>query len=319
MNVLKLKEKVWGGIMQKKALEIAGIIMGIVAVVVMICVVISYKDSDKANIFTARSNSEGLVITGIMKNAKVDDELIFPDTISGKKVVGISLYASEYAKLSKSIEKIEVKTKLEKIDSKMFASFINLKEIKLPDTIVTIEDGAFEYCTNLEKINIDELDNLREIGENALCNTMWYKNQIADKKFLISNNILLGINTDDKKVEVPGGVKTIAKEAFASNDNITEIILPESVTNINAGAFSKMALLESVVLPLKLQRIEYGTFSMCSNLIYVNTDELTELKMIDEMAFYRCINLNIILPSDNIKIGKNAFKDIKGTTISKTE
>ena len=317
--MLKLKEKVWGGIMQKKALEIAGIIMGIVAVVVMVCVVISYKDSDKANIFTARSNSEGLVITGIMKNAKVDDELIFPDTISGKKVVGISLYASEYAKLSKSIEKIEVKTKLEKIDSKMFASFINLKEIKLPDTIVTIEDGAFEYCTNLEKINIDELDNLKEIGENALCNTMWYKNQIADKKFLISNNILLGINTDDKKIEVPGGVKTIAKEAFASNDNITEIILPESVTNINAGAFSKMALLESVVLPLKLQRIEYGTFSMCSNLVYVNTDELTELKMIDEMAFYRCINLNITLPSDNIKIGKNAFKDIKGTTISKTE
>ena len=57
--------------MQKKALEMAGIVMGIVAVLVMVCVIISYNDSDKTNIFTARSNSEGIVITGVMKNAEV--------------------------------------------------------------------------------------------------------------------------------------------------------------------------------------------------------------------------------------------------------
>ena len=153
--------------MQKKALEMAGIVMGIVAVLVMVCVIISYNDSDKTNIFTARSNSEGFVITGVMKNAEVGDELVFPDTISGKKVVGISLYASEYAKLAKNIEKIEVNTKIEKVDSKMFSSFINLKEIKLPDSVRIIEDGAFEFCEKLQKINIDELDNLKEIGENA--------------------------------------------------------------------------------------------------------------------------------------------------------
>ena len=113
--------------MQKKALEMAGIVMGIVAVLVMVCVIISYNDSDKTNIFTARSNSEGFVIAGVMKNAEVGDELVFPDTISGKKVVGISLYASEYAKLAKNIEKIEVNTKIEKVDSKMFSSFKILK------------------------------------------------------------------------------------------------------------------------------------------------------------------------------------------------
>lgn len=302
--------------MQKKALEMAGIVMGIVAVLVMVCVIISYNDSDKTNIFTARSNSEGLVITGVMKNAEVGDELVFPDTISGKKVVGISLYASEYAKLAKNIEKIEVNIKIEKVDSKMFSSFINLKEIKLPDSVRIIEDGAFEFCEKLQKINIDELDNLKEIGENALCNTQWYKDSIKDKQFLIKRDILIGVNVDTDRIEVPEGIKIIAKEAFASNDTVREILLPQSVNSINAGAFSKMSSLESIELPKNLQRIEYGTFSMCSNLSYVNTEELLELTMIDEKAFYRCVNLYITLPDDNIKIGKEAFRDTKGTTIS---
>ena len=85
-------------------------------------------------------------------------------------------------------------------------------------------------------------------------------------------------------------VMSIAKDAFAFNDNIKKVTLPDSITNIANYAFNKASNLESINFPDTL--ISVGNYS------------------------FRGTKLNtIILPLSLTNIGKYAFAETLITTI----
>ncbi len=100
-----------------------------------------------------------------------------------------------------------------------------IKEVVLPDTITSIEGGAFAGMQKLEKINIPSSVTKIEINTFASCYNL-------------------------KEITLPESIKEIGNKAFY-NTSLEEIIIPSSVTKIGSEAFKDCK---------NLTKIE-GTFS----------------------------------------------------------
>ena len=88
-------------------------------------------------------------------------------------------------------------------------------------------------------------------------------------------------------------VKTIANEAFDSNDNIVSVTIPDSVTTIGEHAFSS-----------------------CFNLKTITISENSQLTTIGEYAFRDCSSLtSIFIPDSVTTIGREVFRDCSNLTI----
>ncbi len=133
------------------------------------------------------------------------------------------------------------------------------------------------------------------------------------------------------------GEGAIAEEAFASRDDITQVVIEDGVTGIGARAFAECYALESASLPDSLTSFgEYafmgcirlagisipesvtvipdGMFGECLSLSTVSIPEgVTNL---GEAAFYGCISLQeIAIPASVTSIGGQAFAYCPNATI----
>jgi hypothetical protein len=95
--------------------------------------------------------------------------------------------------------------------------------------------------------------------------------------------ISLGTAVNDKVIKIPNLYKSVsgAKQesdfawvkvisfkasVFASNENITDIILPDNVFNIEQGSFAGCKNLKRITLSKKVKFIPEGAFSGCDSL-----------------------------------------------------
>ena len=94
----------------------------------------------------------------------------------------------------------------------MFAQDKKLSCISLPQTVTSIEYGAFLQCESLTDFTLP--DSVIKIGPMAFRNT--------------------GISY----IDIPDGVTKIEYETFRCCDELTTVVIPSSVTNIFVNAFS---------------------------------------------------------------------------------
>lgn len=100
------------------------------------------------------------------------------------------------------------------------SNFNQMKEITLPDSVVSIGKSAFEECRYLEKINFPI--SLTNIGENAFLNC----ESLKSVKFLPS-------------------IEHIGRDAFLNCTSLESIELPDKVIDIQTDAFSVTAYSEN--------------------------------------------------------------------------
>lgn len=133
--------------------------------------------------------------------------------------------------------KVEDNSVLSKDGSKLFYIFQTGKTYKMPESIKTIEEGAFNGCTNLDTLIIN--DNITKIP----------------KDFLYGNKSI-------KTVILGNSVKEIGEAAFKET-GIKSIILPESVDSIGKESFYDCQKLKCVYLNDKLRYIGDEAFYGC--------------------------------------------------------
>ena len=68
------------------------------------------------------------------------------------------------------------------------------------------------------------------------------------------------------EIQIPEGVTAIADYAFASHENLTNVVLPASLRKIGSRAFEDCAGLQGITIPASVSEIGYMTFSFCLNL-----------------------------------------------------
>ena len=138
------------------------------------------------------------------------------------------------------------------------------KNTVIPNTVTSIGNYAFFYCSGLTDIEIP--NSVTSIGYQAFYNC----------------DALTSI-------EIPNSVTSIGYQAFYNCDALTSIEIPNSVTYIGEYAFERCFSLTNVEIPNSITNIEYGTFYNCSALTSIVIPQ--SVTNIREYAFYHCTAL----------------------------
>ncbi len=198
-------------------------------------------------------------------------EVEIPSEIDGLPVMIIGEGAFEGQKYlgvgnieRKKLSSITIPDSVVIIEDNAFDGCQYLKSITIPDSVVSIDNSAFADCPSLTSVTFPE--HHISIGDKIFDNTPWLENQRSKNPLVIINNMVIDGLTCEGDVNIPYGVTSILGSAFKDNDNLTGITIPGSVTSVDKYAFCYCDSLESLIFPDSVSYIEWGAFSHCLNL-----------------------------------------------------
>lgn len=183
------------------------------------------------------------------------------------------------------------------LGSEMFRDCINLKEITLPQSIVTIEENAFQGCTSLESLTIPE--NVTSVGYSVGCtNLKTYAVSPLNTTFSVKDGILYSYDQtqlllypaghEGDTFTFPEDVVLIGKNAFRES-LLHTVVIPDQIKTMEDYAFAASAL-SSVQVGTGLSNLSVGNFQGCQSLTSVVL--LGEnLRRIGNYAFSGCTAL----------------------------
>lgn len=212
-----------------------------------------------------------------------------------------------------------------------FYSCYRLKTINLPESLVTIEDGAFCACERASGVRMGK--NVKSIGNAAFLgvdvkqitlpaslesiNTQSFNNTTLEEYILDAGNpyykVIDGVlfSADGKKLlsvpvgkntdtyQIPDGVEIIGDSSFVGVKNIKQVSIPASVTTVESWVFQDSSL-ESLVIPDTVTQIGYGIAMGSKSLrTAVIGNGITELPY---KTFEECTSLVSISLGNNIKV-----------------
>lgn len=180
-----------------------------------------------------------------------------------------------------------------------------LKEVILPEGLISIEEAAFANCTALEKLNVPSTVNT--LGRWILENTKVTSFTIPQGVTEIPASCFYGsaITT----INIPPSVKTIGNWAF-QDAKLTEVVIPSSVTSIGKWAFgchNDNPTLQSVIIEADITEIPQCCFYLQTKLTSLSLPE--GITAIGDDAFCGCKISSLTLPSSLKTIGARAFSN----------
>ncbi len=196
------------------------------------------------------------------------------------------------------------KDKIVSIGGYAFAD-TDVTSVKLPDTVTSIQRGAFANTKQLKSITIPS--NIEFIGQQAFMSS-------GIESLTFASGSKLG---------------NIEQYAFANCEKLKNIRLPDSLEKLGMGAFEKSGLtsvsfgrglaeipknafyrtkLTSLILPDNLAKVGYYAFAEISSLKSVTFGTKTELMLMGN-AFSGCNIEKVNIPNNVIYIGEFCFTD----------
>ena len=192
------------------------------------------------------------------------------------------------------------------IEDKAFAYCSTLNELELPDNLSTLSAQLFESCTTLQRVKLPK--NLKSIAYSAFsrCRALTDISGFEDLIHLTAIGNSAFAETSLTSIKMPENLRTLGNSVFNDCKYLTEVILSDKLTSIEYGTFAGSGL----------QRIEIpdsvtGILSITSTGLkgaFANCYQLTEVKLsknllvIGEDTFLNCgkesAPLNLIVPAE---------------------
>ncbi len=194
---------------------------------------------------------------------------------------------------------------VEKIGKSAFANLLGLTSIKIPNSVVDIDNFAFYNCKNLKNVEIPKSVNNIGTYAFACCEKLLKvdglnSSNIGDFAFFSCSNL--------QSLNILDGVKDIGEYVFKDCLSLTSINIPKGVESIGKYAFANCSNLENITIPENITKINSGTFSDCSSITNINIPQ--SVKFIDDYAFYKCSMITSVnIPDGVTNIGAGVFKD----------
>ena len=181
----------------------------------------------------------------------------------------------------------------------------------IPDSVRTIEDGAFSNSSGLTGITIP--NSVQSIGGCAFWGCKGLSSiRLPDSVKHIDDYAFYEC-TGLTNITLSSSIKKIGESSFEGCNSLTSVTIPNSVKEIGEYAFDYCSSLKSVKIPNSVTEIGDYAFWYCSSLTdVIIPNSVTE---IGELAFYGCtslkkINVNSQNPSYTSKDGVLYSKDM---------
>lgn len=161
--------------------------------------------------------------------------------------------------------------------SQLYLNDVLIKNLVIPDSVVSIPAYAFYECENLESVTVGR--GVTEIGEESFYNC---------KKL--------------KRVVLKGAIESMVSLTFAHCEELESLQIGNEVKEIGYYAFYECKSLKEVTIPSSVKSIGESAFSMCVKLEQINFNE--GLEYIGDCAFMGCYSLEeFIMPDSVTEIG----------------
>ena len=223
-----------------------------------------------------------------------------------------AIIASSQNELISACNNTIIPNSVTSIGESAFTYCTKLTSILIPNSVVKIGGYAFGGCNGLTSIIIP--NSVTSIGKYAFANCSGLTSVVVDKdngRYDSRDNCNAIIETYTNKLVVgckntiiPNSVTAIGDGAFGGCSGLTSITIPNSVTSIGNSAFDNCSGLTSVIIPNSVTSIGGWAFLGCTKLSSVtfNAEKCTEMGSNDYSVFYACTNLTTLTIGDKVTI-----------------
>jgi len=180
----------------------------------------------------------------------------------------------------------------------------SLFQITMPNSIKTLDIGAFAYCLNLQTVTANGIE---EVNDSAFEGCSSLKTLTMNNLKRISSYSFLGCDSLET-LSLPA-VEEIKFSAFTNNPSLKTLNLP-NLTSLGSNVFYNCTTIQNINVP-KLEVVGSSSFYNCKNL--PNFD-MSHIKYIGNFAFYNCLKLNELNLSNTQTIGLKAFYNCSSIT-----
>lgn len=264
--------------------------------------VVAAEESYEYGAFSYTILEDGTVLITGYNDSDLQEEVVIPDTVDGRKVTGIGSGAFYGCS---SLKSITIPNGVTFIGSGVFFGCTSLVSIEIPETVTKLNGSTFWNCTSLSRIDIPE--KITSIGVNEFfgCSNLIEVN-LSDEIRQIKDGAFEGCSSLTN-INLPERLRVIGSSAFLDCSSLTTINLSHWVGKIGDFAFSGCSSLTSINMTNTLKcSIGNGTFKDCTNLSSIEISEGVD--SIGVSAFSGCTNLTSIdIPQSVTSISDSAF------------
>ena len=206
-------------------------------------------------------------------------------TIEGEgRIDDTAEYESAWNAWHRNIRNVVISDGITEIGSFAFYSCLYLESVSVGNAKITrVGDHAFEYCYNLEKL---DLPDLTEIGDYAFSESRL------------------------QEFTVPEGVRQLKAGTFMNCQSLTAVHLPEGLTDLGDFCFSGCEQLRDMEIPETVSGIGENAFFGC-NAWMTEHESKDDFFIIGDGILLRCFkkSAEIVLPENVRRIMPNAFTE----------
>ena len=178
------------------------------------------------------------------------------------------------------------------------------KSYKIPDSVTSIDGGAFRSCASLTSIKIP--DGVTSIGGSAFRSCASLTSiTIPDGVTSIDNSAFEGC-ASLTSITIPDGVTSIRDRTFEGCTSLTNITIPDGVRSLGNWTFEDCKSLTGITIPNSVDGIYAGVFNGCSSLTSITIPD--SVRMITGEAFEGCTSLTTI----NVATGNQNYVSVNG-------
>ncbi len=165
----------------------------------------------------------------------------------------------------------------------------SITSVYIPNSIITIEESAFEGCSEMTKVTFQSNSQVTAIEARAF--SCCYELE---------------------SISLPSGITRIAEVSFGSCHALTKITIPDGVTEIGFMAFNSCSSLEKVTFGSESQLVEIDdhAFSSCKS--------LTSFEIVDtvQVLGWGVFNYTTSITEFVVEEGNTCFSTIDGSLYS---